>query len=194
MRYKAGHAEETRIKIREAAAKELRFKGPYRLGVAAVMARAGLTHGGFFRHFQSKDELVLEAIDQIFLEAKRMFERHTRGRSPRDGLESFVGWYLSRNHTDATDDGCPMPAVAGDVWRLSPEARQRFEAGYAIGIRRLALLLRKIGHAEPGELAMSIYCEMTGAVTLARSLSDPAARDALLASARTSVWARLGLS
>lgn len=193
MRYKAGHAEETRNRIREAAAKELRSKGPYRLGVAAVMARAGLTHGGFFRHFESKDQLVVEAIDQIFLDAKRMYERHTRGKPPKEGLTAFLDWYLSRGHTDATEDGCPLPALAGDVWRLPPEARQRFESGYAQGIKRLALLIRKLGHAEPGELAVSVYCELAGAVTLARSVSDPSAKDTLLAAVRRSVGARLGL-
>lgn len=193
MRYKAGHAEETRARIRDAAAKELRSKGPYRLGVAAVMARAGLTHGGFFRHFGSKDELVVEAIDQIFLDAKRMHDRHIRGRSPREGLIAYLDWYLSRGHTDATEDGCPLPALATDAWRLPPDARQRFESGYAQVIRRFALLLRKLGHTDPGTLALSVYCEIAGAVTLARSVSDPAKKDALLTAVRRSVGARLGL-
>lgn len=193
MRYKTGHAEETRARIREAAARELRAKGPYRLGVATVMASAGLTHGGFFRHFGSKDELILEAIDQIFLEAKRMFDRHTRGKSARVGLASFLDWYLSREHSDAVDDGCPMPFIASEVWRLSPDARLRFEAGYAGAVRRVALLIRKLDHPEPGELAVSVYAELTGAVIIARSLSDPTSRDALLGSVRRRLGERLGL-
>lgn len=194
MRYKAGHAEETRCRIREAAARELRAKGPYRLGVATVMAGAGLTHGGFFRHFRSRDELVLEAIDQIFLEAKRRFDGQTRGRPAAEGLSCFLDWYLSRDHVDATEDGCPLPFLAGEVWRLPPEVRQRFEAGYGRAMGRMALLIRTLGHADPAGLAASVYAELTGAVVLARSLTNPAEKDAFLATIRGRIKTRLSLA
>src|SRR5258708_17692302 len=100
MRYDENHKTETRRKVLKAAARAIRAEGPERVGVAAVMAEAGLTHGGFYAHFASKDDLVGEAIVQMFVEAQGKFASTVRGRPPREALAAYIGFYLSRSHRD----------------------------------------------------------------------------------------------
>jgi TetR/AcrR family transcriptional repressor of nem operon len=99
-----------------------------------MMAQAGLTHGGFYAHFKSKDALVAEAIDAMFEDARARFERTAVERDPRAALRSYVGFYLSRSHRDARDRGCPLPSLSGDLARSEPVSRERFGAGRRNGL------------------------------------------------------------
>ena len=98
MRYVAGHKDRTRARVLKEAARAIRVDGPHRIGVAGIMARAGLTHGGFYAHFASKDELVVAAMAQMFDEAVANFERVTGGKPPALALRSYVDFYLSVRH------------------------------------------------------------------------------------------------
>src|SRR5260370_42009672 len=94
MRYDNNHKERTRARVLAEAAAAIRSKGVERVGVAEVMAGAGLTHGGFYAHFQSKDDLVAQAITHMVDAGCAWFVRHTEGRAPADALSNYVDAYL----------------------------------------------------------------------------------------------------
>lgn len=118
MRYHAEHKQRTRERVLKEAAKAIRAEGPHRIAVAGVMAKAGLTHGGFYAHFKSKDDLVAAAIDEMFKDASRRFFNATDGFSPQDGMVRYINFYLSRDHRDARGTGCPVAALSADLPRL----------------------------------------------------------------------------
>src|SRR2546426_10139608 len=95
MRYHPDHKEKTRRRVLEEATKAIRRQGPYRLGVAGVMKQAGLTHGGFYAHFSSKDALVSAAIGAMFDGALERWTRATHDRPPEAGLAAYIESYLS---------------------------------------------------------------------------------------------------
>lgn len=193
MRYDADHKQQTRERILKAASGAIRAEGPHRIALAPVMARAGLTHGGFYAHFASKDDLVAAAIDQMFAESRARMQRATDGRAPADALARYIDLYLSAAHRDARNDGCPVPFLAGDLPRLTAQARERFAAGVAAMRAALAQRLTLIECADPDATASSALAEMVGALAIARAEPDPAASDAVLARSRTALKARLGL-
>lgn len=193
MRYDAEHKERTRQRILAEAASAIRTKGPDRVGVAEIMAELGLTHGGFYAHFGSKDELVAAAIALMFDQAIARFERKTAGLTPAEGLRAYVDWYLSAAHRDAPGRGCALAALSGDLPRLPAAARARFTEGAARLPVEIARLLRGLGHADAEALAVSTISELIGALALARAISDPARSEEILRVSREAIRARLGL-
>ncbi|MBC9031868.1 TetR/AcrR family transcriptional regulator [Sphingomonas sp. JC676] len=193
MRYGEDHKEQTRARVLKEAAREIRAKGPDGIGVAAIMARAGLTHGGFYAHFKSKDALVAAALDTMFDDAQARFEQRASDANPRTALRSYVDFYLSTLHRDARDRGCALPSLSGDLARGDAGARARFGQGLAGLNGRVAEKLRLIGHADPERSAASLIAELVGAVALARAVADIDQSDAILASAHASIVARFGL-
>ncbi len=193
MRYGSEHKGQTRRRVLKEAAREIRAKGPGGIGVAGIMARAGLTHGGFYAHFESKEALVAEALDTMFDDARARFERRGAGEDPRAALRGYVDFYLSREHRDARDRGCPLPSLSGDLARGGGEARVRFGEGIEGLTQRIAGRLGQIGRDDAAFAAASMVAEMVGAVALARAVADPAQSDAILANARASVIARFEL-
>jgi TetR/AcrR family transcriptional regulator, transcriptional repressor for nem operon len=193
MRYVAGHKDRTRARVLKEAAKAIRTDGPHRVGVAGVMAKAGLTHGGFYAHFASKDELVVAAMAQMFDEALATFERVTGGKPPALALRAYVDFYLSARHKDARDSGCPLCSLAADVPRLDPAARELF----ALGLSRLTAALANLLFALKGDdcepLAISALAEMVGALSLARGVDDPRQSKMILKHSRDLLKARLGI-
>src|SRR5215472_2132990 len=129
MRYDAEHKQRTRARVLKEAAKAIRSEGPHQIGVADVMAKAGLTHGGFYAHFGSKDDLVVAAIAQMFDEAMAAFDRFTARKTPAGALAAYIDFYLSPRHRDAQATGCPLPALAADLPRLDRAAQAGFTAG-----------------------------------------------------------------
>jgi len=106
MRYDDNHKERTRARVLAEAAAAIRGKGVERVGVAEVMAGAGLTHGGFYAHFKSKDDLLTEAISYMFDDAYASFLRHTEGRAPADALSNYIDAYLATSHRDDRAHSC----------------------------------------------------------------------------------------
>ncbi|MDR3510448.1 MAG: TetR/AcrR family transcriptional regulator [Caulobacteraceae bacterium] len=193
MRYDEEHKQRTREKVLEAAARTIRAEGPDRVGVAAVMAEAGLTHGGFYAHFASKDELVAEAIKAMFVDASRLYRDATEGKPAAKGLRDYVKSYVSRRHRDGRAAGCPLAALATDLPRLPEPARLAFGEGVQRLTDRLAGLLGDIGWPDAPAAASALLSEMVGAVSLARSVADPAQSDRILLASRTAILRRLGL-
>jgi TetR/AcrR family transcriptional repressor of nem operon len=193
MRYDAEHKQKTRERVLQEAAKAIRAEGPHQIAVAGVMARAGLTHGGFYAHFASKDELVVAAIGQMFDEGADRVARETTGRTPAAGLAAYIDFYLSTEHRDARTTGCPMPFMAADLPRLSQPARARFAQGVA-GLRgKLGALLEQLGHADAKTEASSMLAELVGALSLARAEPDRERSDTILARSKASLKQRFGL-
>jgi TetR/AcrR family transcriptional repressor of nem operon len=193
MRYDAEHKEQTRTRVVSAAAKSILADGPHRIGVAEVMGKAGLTHGGFYAHFASKDELIVAAIESTFDEALKNLQRLTRGKNPAAALTTYVDWYLSPGHRDARQAGCPMAALAGDLPRLGTAARRRFSRGVDRLVGGLAMLLSALGQTDAEALAASAVAEMVGALALARG-AEPKESDAILEGSRIRLKARLGIA
>jgi TetR/AcrR family transcriptional repressor of nem operon len=193
MRYDAEHKQKTRSKVLEVAAKAIRKDGPDRIGVAGVMAEAGLTHGGFYAHFKSKDELVTAAIGQMFEESRTRLEREMEGRSPADGLSAYIDFYLSTKHRDARGAGCPMAALASDLPRLPEDARTLFAEGARRLTETLAGKFTAMNYPDPQALAHSTVSELVGALSLARVETDVQRSDAILADSRRHLKQRLAL-
>jgi TetR/AcrR family transcriptional repressor of nem operon len=193
MRYDAEHKQKTRERVLKEAAAAIRVEGPHRIAVAGVMAKAGLTHGGFYAHFASKEELIAAAIGQMFDEAADRFDRETGALDPARGLAAYINFYLSRTHRDTSGQGCPLPYLAADLPRLTPDARTRFAAGRAALAARTADLLARLGRPEPEMLADSVVAELVGALSLARAEPDLDRSDQILKSSRRMLKQRLGL-
>jgi TetR/AcrR family transcriptional regulator, transcriptional repressor for nem operon len=193
MRYDAGHKELTRRKVLREAAAAIRRHGPAGVGVADLMAQAGLTHGGFYAHFKSKDELVAEAISAMFDERYRGFRSYVEGKEPARGLAMFVDRYLSTTHRDGIRSGCPLPSLSSDVARLPLAARRRFAAGAQRLTQGIANVLRELGKTDPRDLAASMLAEMVGALALSRAVADPDLSGHILSSSRKAIKRRIGL-
>ena len=192
MRYSSDRKAETRKRVLKEASREIRAKGPDNVAVASVMARAGLTHGGFYAHFPSKDALIAEAVETMFDDARARSNKVGESDDPRKMLRDYVDFYLSRGHRDARERGCPLPSLAGDFARTELMARERFGTGIVSLTARLAKALQEIGAADPDGEASAMLAQMVGAVVLARA-TDGAASDAILDSAHAALVARYAL-
>jgi TetR/AcrR family transcriptional repressor of nem operon len=193
MRYDEDHKQKTREKVLQAAARTIRAEGPDRVGVAAIMAEAGLTHGGFYAHFSSKDELVTEAIRRMFVDARHRYTVSVGDKTAAEGLRAYVKFYLSRLHRDGRAAGCPLPALSADIARLPEPARRVFGEGVARLSGSLAELLEAMDWPEPQAAATALLSQMVGAVSLARSVADPDQSDLILRTSRTEILRRFDL-
>jgi TetR/AcrR family transcriptional repressor of nem operon len=194
MRYSGQHKQETRARVLECAARTMRLVGPEALGIATVMKEAGLTHGGFYAHFRSRDDLIVATIDTLVGHAYQRFVTCTDGRTPADGLRAYVDFYFSNAHRDSVTRGCPLPVLSGDMGRLSVAVRERFSEAIIGLAAQVAPLIRSLGHADADDLARSFIAEAVGAIALARVLGATPASDAILNASRNTVLARLHLA
>lgn len=193
MRYDAEHKQKTRDRVLKVAAKAIREVGPDRVAVAGIMAEAGLTHGGFYAHFKSKDELIAAAIDEMFKDASTRFFRSTEGFEPAEGMVRYINFYLSRDHRDARGSGCPVSALAADLPRMEEAARARYGQGVAGLTAKLVGQLRRLDHDDAEALGASVVAELVGALSLSRAVGDPDQSEHILKTSRTALKQRLGL-
>ncbi|MBV1691516.1 TetR/AcrR family transcriptional regulator [Novosphingobium sp. G106] len=182
----------SRERILHEAAAAIREKGAERISVQAVMARAGMTVGGFYAHFASKDDLIAQAITLMFDERYARLLSAT-DETPEETLGRFIDSYLSQRHRDAADKGCPIPPLAGEIGRLAAPARAAFLDGMERLNRVLETLLTQMGRSEPAALASSVLAELAGAISLARVQPDEQKAAAMLAASRSRVRDRLEL-
>jgi len=180
MRVSQAEKEKSRDRIVTSAARMLRERGVDGASVADVMSDAGLTHGGFYRHFESKDALVAAALDQAFDGFIATLSAGSRGSDPQTATVGFIKTYLSDGHIAHPGQGCPIPALAADVGRSSPLVKARFSAG----VRRM---VSAIGQAMPGDdearrtAAWRQLAMMAGAVMMARSADTQTVAEILAA-------------
>lgn len=179
MRYPEGHKEQVRERIVAAASEALRKRGLEGVSIPALMKKVGLTHGGFYAHFGSRDELAAEAVRYAAAQtASRVFQG-------QDSLEDMLREYLSESHVAHPARGCVVAALGTEARHQSAPLRHAF-AWAARGL--LQLVERKLrpaeGREEPGDDALRVASQMVGAVVLARLVEDPELARRLLAAAR----------
>jgi len=179
-----GRKEDSHERIVRAAARALRKHGYEGLGVADVMKEAGLTHGGFYAHFDSRDALLAEAADQAGAESLEALSKAAGAAKPGEELSALIDAYLSQRHVDATEDGCAIAAAGSDVRRQPPEVRRA-------ATRRIRDLIGLAERQMPGwgkagnrEKAMAVVGCMVGALLIARSVDDPELSASMLKAAR----------
>lgn len=194
MRYDADQKARTRKQILTEAAAAIRTKGPERMAVAEVMSKLGLTHGGFYAHFASKDDLIAQAITAMFDQGSAHFLRLTEGLEPKSGLQAYIDWYLSAAHRDAPGGGCPLAAISGDLPRLAAAARLRYSEGAERLAAGIATMLKTMNNRNADQLALSAVSEMAGAMTLARAVADPSRSNQILRNSREMLKKRLNLA
>jgi TetR/AcrR family transcriptional regulator, transcriptional repressor for nem operon len=193
MRYDTEHKQRTHQKLIEEASAAIRLSGPDNISVASLMAKVGLTHGGFYAHFKSKDELVAETITYMLEDRIIAFEKSLEGPDLTEALSSYIDAYLSPMHRDARDKGCALTALNGDVARMSDDTKARFELGIERTLNILSDALSKLQILNPKELASSVLTEMVGALAISRTLSNLELSSWLLDNTRASVKKRIGL-
>lgn len=185
----ASRKEQSHERIVDAAARAIRRVGYAGVGVADVMKEAGLTHGGFYAHFPSRDAMLVAAMERAGRDgAARMTQsiarRRAEGASP---LRALVEGYLSETHLASCEGGCPISALASEMPRQSPEVRE-------MSASRVQGLVEVVGRALPADAApqaaMVITSNLVGAIQLARALGDNAQGRAMLAAARESILAQ----
>jgi TetR/AcrR family transcriptional repressor of nem operon len=163
MKVSKAQAAENRQGILDAAARLYRERGLTGVGVADITRDAGLTHGGLYRHFESKDALVREACARAFDWSIAPLDGHTPNASVADRIQS----YLSPQHRDAPGSGCPAAALAVDAARAGPELSQVFAEGIERNIQRFAKLLADSAPAAPAVAAPPDANEATAAAAAA---------------------------
>ncbi|WP_443751015.1 TetR/AcrR family transcriptional regulator [Asticcacaulis solisilvae] len=189
MRYDPDHKARTRLRLLTEAAILLREAGPDGLSVATLMKRQGLTHGGFYAHFESKEDLIEQAIDAMFDKTCERFVARTRGLNPREALIAYADYYLSPAHINRAGQGCPVPACAGDVARLGAGARRHFEAGIARleGLIADTFLMAGLSPADAAWEAAGLLGRLAGGVVAARAVKSSAMQDHIAHAARLGI-------
>jgi TetR/AcrR family transcriptional repressor of nem operon len=188
---KSAHKERTRARILDEAAQALRVGGTEGVSVGALMKRAGLTHGGFYAHFDSRDDLVAHAVERMFKDSALMLDRALPEGAGVDGVVALIDYYLSERAMAAPERHCPLPSLSGEVGRMPPLARAKFEAGVNTFRARLESALLESARDSAAQLATAILSEMVGAMALARVMTDPAAANSILQSSRDNLKRRL---
>lgn len=192
MRYDQEHKARTRERLLQETSIAIRRDGLEGIGVASIMAAAGLTHGGFYAHFKSKDELVDHALDYMFEDRYAAFFSDLQNPDARAALVRFAEFYLSARHRDSRTHGCPIPHFIGQFPRLPDAAQARFLASIDRLKAGVAKLVERAGIDQPQRRASSAMSELVGAIMMSR-LQAPDEADLTLGDALQSVKLKLGL-
>jgi TetR/AcrR family transcriptional repressor of nem operon len=175
--------EITHDRIVEVAARAIRRSGFEGTGVADVMKEAGLTHGGFYAHFDSREAMLAEAADRAGAESAALSARIAASVTEEQALPAMLRMYLSKPHVEGLETGCPVAALASETPRQSPEVRRAATRGIKQMIDGIARQLPDWGQPRGHEQALVIAATMVGALTLARAVDDQKLSDALLKAA-----------
>jgi TetR/AcrR family transcriptional regulator, transcriptional repressor for nem operon len=164
--------EETRERILRAAARAIRKHGYEGVGVAHVMKEAGLTHGGFYAHFESRDALLAAAADQAGAESIEHLSRAISAAKPGHELMALVDTYLSDGHVAAPEEGCAIAAAGSEVPRQQTEVRRAASRRIKDLIGLIERQFPEWGRSAAHDKAMGIAATLVGALVLARAVDD----------------------
>lgn len=173
---------ENRRRILEAASSLFRDRGFDAVSVAEVMKAAGLTHGGFYGHFSSKDDLVAQTLAHVL----------ATGSDESGDFSHYMSTYLSPRHRDNPAAGCPTAGLAAAIRHQTPAARAAMTEGLRSQIARIATALPELPPADRRRAAIGSWAAMVGAVILARAIDDPALSDEILE--QTRAWIEAGIT
>ncbi len=175
--------EATHQRIVEVAARAIRRSGYAGTGVADIMKEAGLTHGGFYAHFASRECLLAEAADRAGADAVRLSAAIAAAAPPGQSLQALMGAYLSQEHLASVEQGCPVAALGSEMHRQAPEVRHAATRHIKEMIDLVARQLPGWGTPDAHEQAMFMVSAMIGAMVMARAVDDPKLSEALRAAA-----------
>lgn len=184
MRKSRAEAAETRKRIIEIAAEEIRRNGIHATGLADVMAKAGLTHGGFYRHFESKDQLVAEACATgmaVVLDTTEGTAESAADEGDRNAVfKSIVEQYLSTQHRDDPSSGCFLAGLGSELARADKPTRAAATKAFSELVEMVARHIRRRKPEAARSDAVFALSAMIGAITMARVVDDPALSESVL--------------
>ena len=190
MKVSREQAAQNRERIVEVAGKLFRERGFDGIGVADIMKSAGLTHGGFYGHFGSKDDLAAEACASALDTSLRKWEAEI-GRNP-EALDAILRSYLSTRHRDHAGEGCVIAALASDAARQNKPVRRAVTDGIRALTDRLASLMPGSSKAAKRRKALASFAAMVGAVSMARAVDDAKLSEEILQAVSASLDDALG--
>lgn len=173
---------ENRRRILDVASRLFRDKGFDAVSVAEVMKAAGLTHGGFYGHFSSKDDLIAQTLAHVL----------AADAGGGGDLRASLDAYLSPTHRDNAADGCPTAGLAADIRHQTAAARAAMTEGLRSQIDRISTALPEMSPADRRRAAIGSWAAMVGAMILARAIDDPALSDEVLE--QTRAWVNAGIT
>ena len=188
-RYGKEQKQATRRRIIEVAGRRLKRDGIDGSGVATLMADAGLTNGAFYAHFESKEDLVAHAVAEQLREQRESFSAQPPGRA---GLEQFVREYLSVQHRDDPEGGCPSAALLDEIGRSAGATRRAYTDGVLVVIDDIAARLAPEDPQSVRLKTLSGFALMVGTLQLSRALADRQLADEVLEQSVQNALALLG--
>jgi TetR/AcrR family transcriptional regulator, transcriptional repressor for nem operon len=190
MRYSKEHKRETHAKIVKKAAVLLREKGAHGIGVADLMKEAGLTHGGFYAHFDSREALVIEAFAYAMDRSTERWRKIAEQTPPDKRLATIIQTYLTPVHRDDPGHGCAVPALGAEIARESPKTRKAFAAKLEDMIDMLADQIPDLPPKAARKEAVATLATMMGALVLSRIAGSGEFSDEILTIGRESALGR----
>jgi len=190
MRYSREHKLETHARIVKKASVRLREKGAHGIGVADLMKDAGLTHGGFYAHFDSREALVIEAFTDAMDRSTERWRKLAEQTPPEKRLAAIVNSYLTPIHRDDPGHGCAVPALGAEIARESSKTRKVFAARLEQMIDMLAAQIPDVPRKAARRQAMAALATMMGTLVLARIAGSGEFSEEILAAGRDAVLER----
>ena len=191
MRYRPEHKAETHERIVKDAARRFRSEGLSGAGVARVMKDAGLTHGGFYKHFAGKDDLMVEAIREAFQELRASLVRAAEEAPQTEAWKAMVRAYLSPEHCNHPETGCPLAALAPELARIDGPAKKQIQATMRDYKESLLPFMPGRRAADRERAFFVIFPALLGAIAFARMIGDPVAQGQVLRNMRDFLLAEL---
>ena len=184
MRYQAEHKAEVHQKIVKDASRRVRAEGLNGAAVSAVMRDTGLTHGGFYKHFASKDGLLIESLSEAFRDIGDTLASAAERSHPEAAWKAIVKAYLSLEFCDHAERGCPLTALAPELTRVDKRMRGQIFPQLVSYKDRMVPFMPGRRTADKERAFFQIFSTMVGAVEIARMLPEPAMREKVLATAK----------
>jgi TetR/AcrR family transcriptional regulator, transcriptional repressor for nem operon len=184
MRYSREHKLETHARIVRKASVRLREKGAHGIGVADLMKDAGLTHGGFYAHFDSREALLIEAFSHAMDRGTERWRKLAETTPLEQRLKAIVEAYLTPEHRDDPGHGCAIPTLGAEVARESPKTRKAFSARLEQMIDMLAAQIPGVPHKVARKQAMATLSTMMGTLVMSRIAGSGEFSDEILAAGR----------
>jgi TetR/AcrR family transcriptional regulator, transcriptional repressor for nem operon len=190
MRYSKEHKQETHARIVKKASVRLREKGAHGIGVADLMKEAGLTHGGFYAHFDSREALVIEAFSFAMDHGTERWRKVAEETLPEKRLTSLIDSYLTPDHRDNPGQGCMVPALGAEIARESPKTRKAFAAKLEEMLETIADQVIGVPRKTARRQAMGILATMMGTMVLSRIAGNGEFSDEILGAGREAALGR----
>jgi TetR/AcrR family transcriptional repressor of nem operon len=190
MRYSKEHKQETHARIVKKASVRLREKGAHGIGVADLMKEAGLTHGGFYAHFDSREALVIEAFAYAMDRSTERWRKIAEQTAPEKRLATIVDSYLTPVHRDDPGHGCAVPTLGAEIARESLKTRKAFAAKLEQMIDMMADQVLDVPRKTARKQAVAALATMMGTLVLSRIAGSGEFSDEILGAGREAVLAR----